>query len=208
MWVDIEDTALNQEQFQKTFSEFRGYTSGAMKELYEKYDHLGQLIKQKTAVFDAVSNNEQFGQGANTGQQTKGQANSSVDTHHMLMRLEAVENGLLRMNVNHGGQTDLRASSTLKDQLAKYNDNSPKDIIHQQLFTDTMNIITELQAEQKQFEQTTKILIEATNALIKSTADHVTRKLMIEIEPLRTEISVLKAHRQVSPSDLDERISV
>jgi len=53
MWVDIEDTALNQEQFQKTFSEFRGYTSGAMKELYEKYDHLGQLIKQKTAVFDA-----------------------------------------------------------------------------------------------------------------------------------------------------------
>lgn len=82
------------------------------------------------------------------------------------MRLEAVEQGLLRMNV--APQTEIKAAAGLKEKLAKYNnDISPQGHLQVEALKETMNIISALKEEMDNQAQATKVLIETTNLQIK-----------------------------------------
>ena len=191
MWVDLEDVAVSQESIQKTLRDLKAYSAGAVKELSNRIEEIASRPVGVQSI-----------QQTNTAQQT-----SPTDTHHILMRLEAVEQGLLRMN-SGGAHADLKASAGLKEKLAKYNnDVSPQGHLQVEALKETMNIISALKEEVDSQAQATKALIEATNLQVKHQSDFTFRKIMNEIEPIKADVMLLKSRDSLAPTDVEQKIS-
>ena len=191
MWVDLEDVAVSQESIQKTLRDLKAYSAGAVKELSNRIEEIASRPVGVQSI-----------QQTNTAQQT-----SPADTHHILMRLEAVEQGLLRMNAG-GAHADLKASAGLKEKLAKYNnDVSPQGHLQVEALKETMNIISALKEEVDSQAQATKALIEATNLQVKHQSDFTFRKIMNEIDPIKADVMLLKSRDSLAPTDVEQKIS-
>ena len=96
-----------------------------------------------------------------------------------------------------------QATSTIKINTSQDNTNVQKLKIFtepssglnnqiQETFRETMEIISSLKEEIDLIGEQTKIKLEHNNRQIEQSSDIVTRKLMLEIEPLQNEMSLLK----------------